>query len=77
MRNLKLLNKILRLKGMKLTHFEFKIRDKELHLTVKPHKNGCRCPECGRLMQHACAVGSAHSVRASMLFACGDRCGRV
>ena len=49
MSNLKLLSKILRLKGMKITHFEFKNRDKELHLTVKPHKNGCRCPECGRL----------------------------
>ena len=33
---------------MKITHFEFKNRDKELHLTVKPYKNGCRCPECGR-----------------------------
>lgn len=33
---------------MKITHFVFKNRDKELHLSVKPHKNGCRCPECGR-----------------------------
>jgi len=46
--NLKLLNKILRLKGMKISLYWFKNRDKELHLSVKPYKNGCRCPECGR-----------------------------
>ena len=23
-------------------------RDTELHLSVKPDKNGCRCPTCGR-----------------------------
>lgn len=48
MSNLKLLCKILHLKGMKITHFAFKNRDKELHLAVKPYKNGCRCPHCGR-----------------------------
>lgn len=48
MSNLKLLSRMLRLKDMKITHFEFKNHDKELHLTVKPYKNGCRCPECGR-----------------------------
>ena len=48
MSKLKLLSKILRLKDLKITHFLFKNRDKELHLTVKPYKNGCRCPECRR-----------------------------
>lgn len=48
MSNLKLLCKILRLKGMKITDFWFKNRGKELYLAVKPHKNGCRCPACGR-----------------------------
>jgi len=48
MTNSKLLGKLLRLKGLKVTHFQFKHRDKELHLSVKPYKNGCRCPECGR-----------------------------
>lgn len=48
MSNLKLLYKILRLKGMKVTHFDFRNRNKELHLAVKPYKNGCRCPDCGR-----------------------------
>lgn len=48
MSNLKLLCKILRLKELKITHFEFKQRNTELHLAVKPYKNGCRCPECDR-----------------------------
>ena len=48
MSNLKLLCKILHLKGMKITRFDFKHRDKELHLAVKPYKNGCLCPHCGR-----------------------------
>jgi transposase len=48
MSNLKLLYKILRLKGMKITDFWFASRGKELHLAVKPYKNGCRCPQCGR-----------------------------
>jgi transposase len=41
---------------MKITRFWFKKRDKELHLAVKPYKNGCRCPECGRrgrIVRHA------------------------
>ena len=46
--NLKLLSKILRLKGMKVIAFTFRDHGRELHLTVKPHKNGCRCPQCGR-----------------------------
>ena len=48
MSNLKLLSKILRLKGMKITRFWFKKRDKELHLAVKPYQNGCRCANCER-----------------------------
>jgi putative addiction module component (TIGR02574 family) len=37
--NLKLLNKMLRLKGMKISLYWFKNRDKELHLSVKPYKS--------------------------------------
>ena len=48
MSNLTLLRTILRLKSLKITHFRFMHRDTELHLAVKPYKNGCRCPECGR-----------------------------
>jgi transposase len=48
MSNSKLLSKLLRLKEMKIKWFEFKDRGQELHLGVKPRKNGCRCPKCGR-----------------------------
>lgn len=48
MSNLKLLCTILHLKEMKVTDFAFKNRGKELHLSVKPYKNGCQCPKCGR-----------------------------
>ena len=40
MSNLKLLRKILRLKSLKVTDFCFKNRGTELHLAVKPYKNG-------------------------------------
>lgn len=48
MSNMKLLAKILRLKGLKINGYEFRRRDKELHLVVKPYKNGCRCTQCQR-----------------------------
>ena len=48
MSNLKLLVKLLRLKKLKITWFEVKDWGKELHLGVKPYKNGCLCAECGR-----------------------------
>lgn len=48
MSNLKLLRRMLRLTTLKITGFAFKLRGKELHLAVKPYKNGCRCPTCGR-----------------------------
>lgn len=48
MSNQKLLSKILRLEAMKITGFEFKDRGKELHLGVKPYKNGCCCQQCQR-----------------------------
>jgi transposase len=48
MSNSTLLSRLLRLKEMKITWFEFRDRGKELHLGVKPYKNGCLCPDCGR-----------------------------
>ena len=48
MSNLKLLRTILRLKSLKITDFRVLQRGTELHLAVKPDKNGCRCPACGR-----------------------------
>lgn len=56
MGNTKLLSKLLRLNGMRITWFEFKDRGKELHLGVKPDKNGCRCQKCERrcaIVRHA------------------------
>jgi transposase len=56
MGNTKLLTKLLRLKNIKITWFEFRNRDKELHIGVKPYKNGCRCPTCNRrcpIVRHA------------------------
>lgn len=44
----KFIRKVLNLKGISVTGFQFKIRDRELHLWVKPHKNGCLCPHCRR-----------------------------
>jgi len=43
----KTIKKLLRLKGLKVVAVTFK-RCNQLLLTVKPYKNGCRCPECGR-----------------------------
>ena len=54
MSNLTLLRTILRLKGLKITHFRFMHRTTELHLAVKPYKNGCRCPDCGRRGRIVC-----------------------
>ena len=48
MTNSKLLGRMLRLKALKVTDFEFRDYDRELHLAVKPYKNGCRCPHCDR-----------------------------
>ena len=44
----KFIRKVLNLKGVSVTGFQFKIRDRELHLWVKPHKNGSLCPHCRR-----------------------------
>lgn len=55
MGNTKLLSKLLRLKILKITWFEFRDRGKELHIGVKPYKNGCCCQKCDRrceIVQH-------------------------
>ena len=44
----KFITKMLKLSFLKVTWVKFKNRNQELHLGVKPHKNGCRCPHCGR-----------------------------
>lgn len=42
------IRKILKLSFLKVRWVEFRDRNQELHLGVKPYKNGCRCPHCGR-----------------------------
>ncbi|MFC1862881.1 ISL3 family transposase [Thermodesulfobacteriota bacterium] len=44
----KFIRKLLNLKGLIVNDFQFKSRDKELILWVKPYKNGCLCPQCKR-----------------------------
>ncbi len=44
----KFIRKLLKLKGLLVTDFQFKIRDRELNLWVKHYKNGCLCPQCKR-----------------------------
>jgi transposase len=48
---------LLRLKDIFVVNYEFKIRDKTLHLWVKPYKKGCRCPLCERrcTILHVCS----------------------
>ena len=43
----KVIGKLLKFKGFKAVDLAFK-RGNELHIAVKPFKNGCQCPQCGR-----------------------------
>jgi transposase len=42
------IRKLLRLKDLSVVNFDFASKKRQLHLWVKPYKNGCRCPECQR-----------------------------
>lgn len=44
----KFIKKLLRLKDLKVKHFEFREKKKILYLWVKPYKNGSLCPQCKR-----------------------------
>ena len=44
----KFITKLLKLSLLKVGWVEFRDRNRELHLGVKPHKNGGCCPHCGR-----------------------------
>lgn len=48
MTSYKTIAKLLKLKGLKVCNITFRARERAIYLIVKPHKNGCRCPECGR-----------------------------
>jgi transposase len=43
----KVIGKLLKFKELKVVDLAFK-KNNELHIAVKPFKNGCRCPHCGR-----------------------------
>ena len=61
MRNSKLLCKLLHLTELKVTWIRFENRGKDLCLGVKPFKNGCRCPECGRRGRIARTAGKSRT----------------
>lgn len=45
----KIIYKLFRFKNiLKIVDVEFTDHDRLLIITVKPHKNGCRCPDCGQ-----------------------------
>lgn len=46
MTDLKLLNRLLEMRGFQSVWYE--MTDRILHIGVKPHKTGCCCPVCGR-----------------------------
>jgi transposase len=43
----KLIGKLFRFKGLKVTGLAFR-KGNQLEIGVKPYKNGCTCPKCGR-----------------------------
>jgi hypothetical protein len=43
----KLIGKLLRFKGLKVTGLTFR-KGNQLEIGVKPYKIGCKCPNCGR-----------------------------
>ena len=43
-----LIKKLIHCNGIKISNFHLDQDDMLLHLWVKPHKNGARCPDCGR-----------------------------
>ncbi len=48
---------LLRLKEIFVVDYEFKVKDRALHLWVRPYKSGCRCPHCERrcTILHRCS----------------------
>jgi transposase len=48
MTNTKLLSRLTRMKGFRVTWLELQETELRLYLGVKPYKTGCCCPHCGR-----------------------------
>lgn len=70
MNSSKLLSRLLKMKGFKVTWFSLLENEKFLHLGVKPHKTGCRCPHCGR---RGTIVTRANCRRWDDIVVCGMR----
>ena len=52
----KFIRKLLKLQYLKVVSACFSDRNRRLYLKVKPYKNGCRCPKCGkrgRIVHHS------------------------
>ena len=52
----KFIRKLLNLKGLFVTSFQFKNWGKTLYLWVKPYRNGCLCPHCKRRGRIKCTT---------------------
>ena len=48
MTGLQLITQLLNCNGIKVNDFSLDHNEMKIHLWVKPHKNGARCPDCGR-----------------------------
>ncbi len=44
----KFISRLIGLTGIKVKNFDLRSKQKRLDLFIKPLKNGCRCPKCGR-----------------------------
>ena len=44
----KFIRKLFKIQYLKVCSAWFTDHERQLHLKVKPYKNGCRCPKCGR-----------------------------
>ena len=44
----KFITRLLRLQEIFVIDYTFGVRERALHLWVRPHKSGCRCPHCDR-----------------------------
>ena len=67
----KLLSCLLKMNGFRVIWFDF-VSEWQLHLGVKPHKTGCRCPHCGRrcrIVNHLRECRSWEDI-----VVCGRRC---
>ena len=71
MASFKIIAKLPKLKGMKVTGLSFH-HGGVVRIAVKPFKNGCRCPECGRRGAIVRTEDDDRIAFLSQTFECGD-----